>query len=64
MNKRLAAWVDSQGGAIPLARKLGITPHAIRFWVRGLNHPTVKLAKKIIRLSKNKLSYTDLYGNP
>lgn len=59
MNKFIQ-WVEKSGGVPRLAVLLGVTPHAVRVWVRGHGTPRASMIAKIIRLSKNKLSFEDI----
>ena len=58
---KLTLWVESQGGAIALAKKLKITPHCIRVWMRGEGWPTVEMGRKLVLLSKGRLTPRDIF---
>lgn len=53
----LKKWVETQGGPIPLAKTLNMTPHGIRRWLRGEGTPTVRMTLELIKLSKGELSF-------
>lgn len=58
---KLARWVKAQGGPIALSKRLGITPHTIRFWTRGKGWPTMKQGRKLVTFSKGKLTPRDIF---
>jgi len=56
---KFIAWIDDIG-IEPLAEKLGIDPSAVSHWRRGHCHPQVRHMKKIVELSKGKLTYQEI----
>ena len=63
MNKKtkLTLWVETQGGAIGIAKRLNISAHSVRTWMRGENWPTIKMGRRLVRLSKGKLTPKDIF---
>lgn len=57
----LNAWVEQYGGAIVLAEKLDVTPHAVRVWLRGEGSPHAETVNDLIRLSKGELTFEQIY---
>lgn len=47
----LQDWVRAKGGAVKTSRLLGVTPHAVRTWVRRENYPRLSMMTKIARKS-------------
>lgn len=58
-NQRLAAWIHKYSVAL-LASELGVTRHAVRYWLRGQCRPSIETAMQIVELSKGKLKLTDV----
>ena len=54
-------WVN-QYGMPKLADRLGLTRQCIQKWMVGLTYPSVKTAKRIVRLSKGEIDYNSIYG--
>lgn len=53
-------WIYSIGGADVLAKKLKMTPHAVRVWMRGEGCPRPPHMKRIVALSKGAVTFQDL----
>lgn len=53
-------WIVSEGGTLKVAKRLGVTVHAVRVWTRGDGNPKIETIRKILKLAKGKLSYTDV----
>ena len=62
MGTRLRDWVDAYGGVPKLSEKLCISPWTVRIWLRGGGAPTAEMIMKLIKLSKNKLTFQDIYN--
>lgn len=60
MDSPFHRWVSAHGGAEKLAKELGVTAHAVRWWLRRQGWPNVKVMIEIVRLSKGKLSFNDI----
>ncbi len=50
------AWLDEMG-AVWVARKLKVHPHAVRLWRRKHNDPRVDHMRRIKRLTKGVITY-------
>lgn len=63
MNRKtkLTRWVETHGGAITIAKRLGISAHSVRTWMRGENWPTIKMGRRLVRLSGGKLTPKDVF---
>ncbi len=57
---KLSEWVRKEGGAVPVALKLGTTPHAVRYWLKGIFTPRPKTMLQIVALSKGKVSLAEI----
>jgi len=55
-------WILARGGADAVSRELGVTGHCVRIWLRGEGSPTMGMTAKLIRLSKNRLTFFDIYS--
>lgn len=53
----LQKWVDQCGGADAAGKKLGVTGHAVRVWLRGQGCPRVQTIQRISELSRGKFSF-------
>jgi len=51
----LKIWVEEYGGISKLAKRLKITDHAVRAWLRGESTPCLKNLIVIVKLSEGKL---------
>ena len=52
----LKQWVKQCGGADKAAARLGVTGHAVRFWLRGRNLPRYSTMVKIELASDGRCS--------
>jgi len=52
--------VRLHGGMVPMAKKLKVNHATVYKWFHRINTPRAVHAHKIIALSKNKITYTDL----
>lgn len=57
----LSKWVEKFGGKQKLAATLKVTPFAVRTWMVGRNTPTAEKINELIKLSKGKLSFQQIY---
>lgn len=53
-------WVVNSGGAEGVARALGVTSHAVRFWLRRKGYPTIDTMRAIVKRSKGQVDYHDI----
>ena len=54
-------WVYEEiGGSRKLSIKLNVSQSSVQNWLAGRNVPSLKIAKRIISLSKEKLTLKDL----
>lgn len=49
-------WVKDYGGPDAVAKKLRVTPHAVRYWMNRTYQPRIPKILKLVALSKNKLT--------
>lgn len=49
-------WVDKCGGPDKAGKALGVTPWAVRVWLRKEGHPKLSTMLKIVKITKGKLS--------
>lgn len=59
MNK-LQRWVVEFGGPTKLAYILGVHPSSVDHWLKGRSHPKLPTAQRIVRLSKDTLTFDDI----
>ncbi len=52
----LKEWVKSKGGPVAVSEKLGVTPAAVRSWLRCESTPRPKIMVEIMRLSKGRVT--------
>jgi hypothetical protein len=57
---KLAKWIAASGGSDVVAKKLGCTGAAIRYWLRGRGSPRATTIETLIKLSKGKLTFKDI----
>jgi DNA-binding XRE family transcriptional regulator len=57
--QKLKSWVEKNGGARKIARRIGVSPHTIYNWFQGSNAPRMIYAQRLIKISKGKLSAND-----
>ncbi|HEY5259582.1 MAG TPA: hypothetical protein VIJ46_02960 [Rhabdochlamydiaceae bacterium] len=55
---KFVQWVHEFGGPIPLGKELGVTPHAVRYWMHGKSRPKMKSLVHLMLLSN--LKYDDI----
>lgn len=53
-------WVYANGGVVKVAKKLSVHEKTIYRWLNHQSQPQLKQVKKIIRLSKGKLTLNDI----
>jgi hypothetical protein len=58
---RFRVWLDTWKTS-ELAKALDMTTVTISLWRRQKGHPTPRTAARIILLSGNKLTWSDIYG--
>jgi DNA-binding transcriptional regulator YdaS (Cro superfamily) len=56
-----SAWVNKVGGADAAAKLLGVTPDAVRKWMRGDRCPRPAMAAKIEQISLGEVSRSALF---
>ena len=56
----LANFVRHHGGPDAIAKKLGVTGGAVRYWLNKEVSPTTKHMIKLIKLSKGKLTFESI----
>lgn len=54
---RLAEFVKKQGGAAAVARRLGVTSHCVRVWLRGEGSPRWEHTVKLVAFSRSALTF-------
>lgn len=52
----LKRWIESRGGSVKVAKKLGVHDRTVRFWMEGLCCPRSEKLFEIVRLSRGKVS--------
>lgn len=57
---KLETYLEQTGGAATLAKELGVSPEAVRLWVRGDRLPKPATAMRIERLTRGLVSKADL----
>jgi DNA-binding transcriptional regulator YdaS (Cro superfamily) len=57
---KLETYLDENGGAVTLAKELGVSPEAVRLWVRGDRLPKPVTAMRIERLTDGRVTRADL----
>lgn len=57
----LKAWVKENGGLSEVAHKLGVTYFSVRNWMNNGGTPTADTIHRIIKLSKGKLTFEEIY---
>ncbi len=57
---KLSAWILEVGGRKVAARKLGVTPEAIYYWLRKGVTPGFPTMSRIVKLSSGKVTLTDI----
>lgn len=60
MATKFVSWIKDQGGPEGLSKTVGLTAHAVRKWVRGEGTPTAHMCDRLIKLSKGKISFSDI----
>ncbi len=55
-------WIELQGGAVPVAQKLGVTPSCVRYWLRRNTTPRGAVIQRIMKASKGKVSMQSIVG--
>lgn len=53
-------WIYRRGGPDKLAPRLGVTPHTIRYWLRGTTSPTMKTIARIHQLSRGRVTFASI----
>lgn len=61
MNHKLRDWIVKYGGIKKVSSKLKVSDHQVRTWLRGEATPKVATIDKLIRLSKNELSFEIIF---
>ena len=61
MKLQFNTWVEEFGGARLLAKKLEVTDHAVRVWMRGEGSPHAETIDAIIKLSKGVLTFEQIF---
>jgi transcriptional regulator with XRE-family HTH domain len=57
---KFRSWIYSEGGTLEVSEKLGVSRATVQHWLRRRATPRLEVAQKIIRLSKGKLTVTDI----
>lgn len=57
---KLSQWVRRQGGPVAVARLLETTPHAVRYWLNGINTPRVATMLRIVALSNGEVTIPEI----
>jgi len=55
MKNSFANWVAARGGPNKVGPLLGVTPHAVRHWLRGDSIPRPKTLNKILHFSRGRV---------
>lgn len=58
---RLRTWINNNGGAGKVSKRLGITRFTIYYWLNGSTVPRPRTLKKLLRMAKGQLQVTDFY---
>lgn len=61
MSLKLNEFIKEYGGATKLAAKLNMGEQAVRVWMRGDGSPSAKVIDEIIKISKGKLTFDDIF---
>lgn len=61
LSMQLRDYLAANGGAIEMARKLGVTPEAVRLWASGARIPKPKHMTKIDAVTGGQVTYRDFY---
>lgn len=56
-------WID-EIGINRLAKKLKISPMTVYYWRQGRNDPGVDFMRRMVRLAKGKIKYSDIIDRP
>ncbi len=56
----LQQFIDECGGSLKLAREMNLTRNTVNYWYLKKNYPNVKVMFKLIKLSKNRLSFDSI----
>lgn len=60
---KFLGWVEKQGGPGPLARRLKITHHSIRSWLRGEASPNTSMSVKLVALGDGAFDHNDIVAD-
>lgn len=56
----LQKWIQSKGGYKKVAKLLGVSPMATYWWLNGTGLPKAQHMRKIVKISKGKVSYKEM----
>lgn len=60
---RLSDWIKRSGGRVIVAKRLGVTPQALHYWITGKASPNMKSIVAIIELSGGKVNIIDILAD-
>lgn len=55
--KDFQSWIEDYGGVPKLAKRLKVTPHAVRTWIKREGYPKVETMRELVKLGKGKLTF-------
>jgi DNA-binding transcriptional regulator YdaS (Cro superfamily) len=58
---KLSTWISAEGGREAVARKLGVTPSAIHYWLKKGNLPRPRVIVQIGKLSGGQVTVGDIW---
>lgn len=53
---KLSEWIAANGGRAAVARRLGVSPQAVHYWLNRKASPQVKTMKRIEEISKGQVT--------
>jgi len=57
----LKTFIGTFDSQLSAAKKIGVAPSSVNHWVTGRRKPSIDTAKRMVKLSKGKLSLESIY---